>query len=256
MHQLQHTNTALLAKWVHRILHPSGDLTSIVLRDEYGGALDWQTWQTPQRGDSEFMTSLRPIFSLLQPFFRPQLGPGETFRLWSDDWSGHGRFSQLFPRLYALSLDSDEPVSWAWQDAWTPALREAMSDFLRLQELIADSRSSEGNDVWIWSEHRFSARAVYSRLQEQAEAEDPAFIRLWQRAWKSHLPMKIRVFVWLLLQRRLMTRVYRQRMAPESTTECALCAGAVEDCEHLFVTCTFASSFWLSARVAQIDLSS
>ena len=77
--QLQHTNTALLAKWVHRILHPSGDLTSIVLRDEYGGALDWQTWQTPWQGDSAFMTSLRPIFSLMQPFFRPRLGAGETF---------------------------------------------------------------------------------------------------------------------------------------------------------------------------------
>ena len=129
--------------------------------------------------------------------------------------------------MYALSLDPDEPVSRAWQDAWTSALREAMSDqrvtdFLRLQELIADSRPSEGNDVWIWSEQRFSARAVYSYLREQAEAEDPAFIRLWRRAWKSRLPMKIRFFTWLLLQRRLMTRAYRQRMAPESMTECAL----------------------------------
>ena len=207
------------------------------------------------------MTSLRPIFSLMQPFFRPRLGAGETFRFWRDEWSGHGRFSQLFPRLYALSLDPDELVSRAWQDAWTPALREAMSDqrvadFLRLQKLLADSRPSEGNDVWIWSEQRFSARAVYSRLREQAAAEDPAFIRQWRWAWKSRIPMKIRVFVWLLLRRRLMTRAYRQRMTPEATTECALCAGAVEDCEHLFVTCPLASSVWLSARVAQIDLSS
>ena len=42
--QLQHTNMALLSKWVHRLLQPSGDLTSTVLHDEYGGALDWQTW--------------------------------------------------------------------------------------------------------------------------------------------------------------------------------------------------------------------
>ena len=131
---------------------------------------------------------------------------------------------------------------------------QRVADFLRLQELIADRRPSEGNDVWIWSKQRFCARAVYSRLREQTEAEDPAFIRLWRQAWKSRLPLKIRVLFWLLLQRRLMTRAYRQRMAPESTTECALCAGAVEGCEHLFVTCPFASSVWLSARVAQIDL--
>ena len=52
---------------------------------------------------------------------------------------------------------------------------QRVADFLRLQELLADSRPSEGNDVWIWSEQRFSARAVYSRLREQAAAEDPAF---------------------------------------------------------------------------------
>ena len=68
--------------------------------------------------------------------------------------------------------------------------------------------------------------------------------------------MKICVFVWLLLRKHLMTRSYRQRMAPASETECALCTGAVEDCEHLFVTCPFASSVWQLARVAQIDTSS
>ena len=50
-----------------------------------------------------------------------------------------------------------------------------------------------------------------------------------------------------------MTRSYRQRMAPASETECILCRGAVEDCEHLFVTCPFAASVWQLARVAQID---
>ena len=83
-----------------------------------------------------------------------------------------------------------------------------------------------------------------------------SFLRLWRRAWKSRLPMKIRVFVWLLLQKRLMTRSYRQRMAPASETECALCTEAVKDCEHLFVTCLFAASVWQLARVAQIDTSS
>ena len=259
--QLQHTNNALLAKWVHRLLLPAGDLTSIVLRDEYGGALDWQTWQTPQQGDSAFMASLRPIFPLIRPFYRPRLGAGEAFRFWLDEWAGHGRLSQIFPRLFALSLDPGESVRRAWQETWTPALREAMSDqrvadFLRLQVLIANSRPSEGADGWRWNEPRFSARAVYSRLRAPAEAEAPDFLRLWKRAWKSHLPLKIRVFVWLLLRRRLMTRAYRQRMAPEASTECALCSGAVEDCEHLFITCPIASSTWRLAGVAQIDTSS
>ena len=154
MRQLQHTNMALLSKWVHRLLQPSGDLTSTVLHDEYGGTLDWQTWQTPRRGDSTFMASLWPIFPVMQPFFRPRLGMGETFRLWIHDWSGLGRLSLIFPRLYALSLDPEESVSQVWQNAWTPALRAAMfdmrvDDFLMLQEFLADRRPSEGPDALI-----------------------------------------------------------------------------------------------------------
>ena len=133
---------------------------------------------------------------------------------------------------------------------------QQVADFLRLQELLADHRPSEGPDAWSWSEHLFSARAVYHHLRQQADSEDPVFLRLWRRAWKSRLPMKIRVFACLLLQKRLMMSSYRQHMAPASATLCALCMGAVEDCAHLFVTCPFASSVWQLARVAQIDISS
>ena len=38
--QLMHTNTALLSKWVSRILHPTGELVTSVLRDECGDKLD------------------------------------------------------------------------------------------------------------------------------------------------------------------------------------------------------------------------
>ena len=99
---LQHTNMALLAKWVRRMMQPSGDLATVVLRDGHGSSLDWQT---PRRGDSAFMSSVRTCFPQVQRFFQPPLGDGETFRLWDDNWSGHSRLDRLFPRLYALSTD-------------------------------------------------------------------------------------------------------------------------------------------------------
>ena len=69
LQSLQHTNLALLTKWVRRLLQPSGDLMSVLLHDCYGASLNWLKWQTPQRGDSAFMSSLRPIFSIVQPHF-------------------------------------------------------------------------------------------------------------------------------------------------------------------------------------------
>ena len=189
------------------------------------------------------------------------MGLGEFFLFWANDWSGLGYLRQSFPCLFALSLDQEGTVNQAWHDAWAPALPEALfdqrvGDLLWLQELLADRQPSDRPDAWIWSEPLFSVRAVYKRLRDQVGPKDSAFLRRWRRIWKSRLPMKIRVFAWLLLRRRLLTRSRRQRMIPDAPTECALCAGAEEDCEHLFVACSFASSVWQRASVARLELSS
>ena len=85
IHYLQHANSALLCKWVARVMQPSDDLISHLLREAYGSTLDWDKWATPRRDDSPVVVGLRGIFSLVRPFFRPQLGGGTDFRFWEDD---------------------------------------------------------------------------------------------------------------------------------------------------------------------------
>ena len=68
---LLHTNMALLTKWVCRLMQPSDDLVSVVLRDGYRPLLDWEIWQTSTHGDSAFMSSVRRCFPIVQRFFRP-----------------------------------------------------------------------------------------------------------------------------------------------------------------------------------------
>ena len=167
----------------------------------------------------------------------------------------------IFLRLFSLAWEQQGPVCQAWQEAWAPALPAALSDqratdLLRLQELLIDRQPSEGPDAWLWQEPRFSARVVYHRLREQAGTEDPTFLRLWCAIWKSGLLIKIRIFAWLLLWRRLRTRSFLHRVVPDDPAGCALCAGAEENCEHLFITCPFASSVWQWANVDRLELSS
>ena len=76
---LQHTNLALLTKWVCRLLSPLGDLVSVLLVDYYKASLNWHKWQIPERGDSAFMSSFRPIFSAVQAHFQPKLGSRASF---------------------------------------------------------------------------------------------------------------------------------------------------------------------------------
>ena len=105
VHHLQHANLALLTKWVCHLLTSSGDLVSVILQDGYGASLDWHKWQTLQRGDSAFMSSLCPIFSVVQSYFPPKLGCKESFQFWMEEWSGNARLRQSFPRLFTLASD-------------------------------------------------------------------------------------------------------------------------------------------------------
>ena len=79
IHHLQHANSALLCKWFARVMQPSDDLISHLLRESYGSTLDWDEWATPRRDDSSVMAGLWEIFLLVRSFFRPQLGGGTDF---------------------------------------------------------------------------------------------------------------------------------------------------------------------------------
>ena len=207
------------------------------------------------------MSSLRPIFPTVRPFFRPQLGFGESFRFWRDKWTGDGRLGQSFPRLFALAPDPECSVQHAWHRVWAPPLPAALSeqrttDFLRMQEYLLPWRPAAGGDRWIWGVPKFSSRAVYRRLQDRAGLEDQLFLRLWRWVWRSRIPLKIYVFLWLLLRRRLMTRALHQGWISTSSAECVMCGASLEDCNHIFVTCPIARAVWASTKVCRPLLSS
>ena len=170
IHHLQHANSALLCKWVTRVMQASDDLISHLLRESYGSTLDWDVWATPRRGDSPVMAGLREIFSLVRPFFWPQLWGGTDFRFWEDDRTGQGRLADTFPRLYGLTPAQNVPVRSAWIGTWNLSLPQALSDqrladFLSLESHLVDIRPLEATrDAWVWRQSRFTVKVVYRLL--------------------------------------------------------------------------------------------
>ena len=111
-------------------------------------------------------------------------------------------------------------------------------------------------DAWVWRQSRFTVKAVYRLLCGQLPPENVYVTQRCRLIWKRHIPLKIRIFGWLLLQRRLTTRVARQRMFPDSPISCPLCGGGPEDCSHLFFQCPLAQEAWRGAAVARLSVTS
>ena len=126
-----------------------------------------------------------------------------------------------------------------------------------LQAKLEDLRPTvEERDAWIWRWVPFSAKAIYGRLRGQSTTEDAQIIRRCRIIWKRRLPLKIRLFAWLLLRRRLMTRTLRQRMYPDSPVNYPLCNGGAEDCDHLFFQCPLTQETWQSVNVDRLGITS
>ena len=97
IHHLQHANSALLCKWVARVMEPSEDLISHLLREAYSSTLEWGEWATPRRSDSPVIAGLQGSSCWLDLSF----GLSWTTGLTSDfgRMAGLGRGGWLTPSL-------------------------------------------------------------------------------------------------------------------------------------------------------------
>ena len=251
-----------ISNWVIRVMESSRDMVSTLLCEQYGHALNWSVWENPLRGDSPFVAGLRGIFLIIRPFCKPQLGDGALFWFWEYDWSGHGQLGAVSPRLYALAPITAATVRSMWTGAWTPTLPQALldqrlADFMSLQVRLANLRQTEEIiDAWKWRHYSFSARTVYRLLRGQEPSEATALVRLCRVIWKQRLPLMIRIFGWLLVRCRLMTRAMRHRLVLGAIMNCPLCDGEIEDCSHLFFTCPMVQEAWRTSGAARPTVSS
>ncbi|KAK1308482.1 hypothetical protein QJS10_CPA09g01547 [Acorus calamus] len=58
------------------------------------------------------------------------------------------------------------------------------------------------------------------------------------------MPRKIKIFVWLTLQNRLLTKIYRAKWRPAESTDCAMCQAEPESVKHLLLRCPATVRLW------------
>ncbi|KAK1283841.1 hypothetical protein QJS10_CPB21g00763 [Acorus calamus] len=64
--------------------------------------------------------------------------------------------------------------------------------------------------------------------------------------WGCKVPFKVRFFMWLAFNDRLLTCAYCSIWRPGDPTSSALCGDNLETTQHLFCGCAFAKEVWLN----------
>ncbi|CAN1800931.1 Putative ribonuclease H protein At1g65750 [Linum perenne] len=110
---------------------------------------------------------------------------------------------------------------------------------------MSPPQSEQGEDLWVWGEEekngQFSIKSAYriaSRL-ECPKLEDP-----WLSVWRWKGPNRIRFFLWLAVQEKIMTNLGRMHRHLTTDSSCDACPGENETVLLVIRDCKFAAEVW------------
>ena len=124
---------ALLTKWAYRLMSSEVDLTTQVLKNNYGSWMDWERRMALARGASVFWLGLRRVFLQLWKSFRANLGDSSAICYRLDDWTMRGILNQELPYSFSLARNHQATVGACW-DGTLSNLR--VEDYLRMRNFV------------------------------------------------------------------------------------------------------------------------
>ena len=188
---------------------------------------------------------------------RRVVSEGSSTYFWLDNWVGGAPLRVQFPRLFDLIIDKEATVremaergwaigggAWVWRRRLLAWEEETVVDCVGL---LADFVLQENTiDRWRWildPINGYSVRGTYQYLTSPAL---PVERGLSDMVWLKHVPLKVSVLVWQLLQNKLPTKdnLVRRMVLQHADTACVGGCSCMESAVHLFLYCDIFGSLW------------
>ena len=158
-----------------------------------------------------------------------KIGKGDKVRLWEDKWAGKQTLKEQFPSLFRIStissrpisefvdqerLVSDESTSWNIHFSRNLLDREINQLQALLQTLEGRHLCNTVEDSRIWladSSGLFSCKTVFAWLRNNNSLPVNNQAKC---IWNLKIPIKVKVFIWLLILGKLSVHSQLQRRRP------------------------------------------
>lgn len=165
----------------------------------------------------------------------------------------------MFPAIFLSIRNKDVRVSqcwnshgWRWRFICRGYVASASSGSRRQLGLLKDrllhfNPSTRFDSLkWRWTSHqKFTVNSLYKFITYAGQS-DPTY----QHLWKLKIPAKIKIFVRLLLGKRLLMTDKLIKWRTQVEPCCVFCALSLESCDYLFCNCIFVRFILL--RLAEI----
>ena len=171
VHDLQVKNSALLGKWLYKLLSEEGTWQTLLRRKYVGSkALSQVVWRP---GDSHFWAGLMATKKHFFRFGKFAIRDGSEIRFWEDKWLGNAPLKDQYPALYSIVRHKSETLAETMRTSPpNVAFRRdltgpRLATWNALLQRLTMVQLSTGSDVFRWSLNengRFSVDSMYKAL--------------------------------------------------------------------------------------------
>jgi len=189
-------------------------------------------------GGSQFWKGLHKVKHLFKWGATFKIGDGKLCRFWEDCWVQEVPLKILYTDLYRLVRNPNCFVNECWvDDTWWVDFKRSLSVYdherwLGLLHTLNDCALTDNKaDCVQWAldkKKQFTTKSLYRFLTDRGDSSRVAgFI------WKSRVPLKIKFFLWQLLNNKLQVAVNLVKRGWKGSPLCCLC-GCSENIDHIF----------------------
>ncbi|GJN28797.1 hypothetical protein PR202_gb16962 [Eleusine coracana subsp. coracana] len=115
-------------------------------------------------------------------------------------------------------------------------------EYFLLSDTIREIALSLEEDKHTW---KFEASGIFSsRSAYQAFFNGSITFEPWRLIWKSWVPGKCKIFLWLAIRNRCWTADRLAKRGLDHPDNCVLCDQEDETAQHILTSCVFAREFW------------
>ncbi|CAN1126042.1 Putative ribonuclease H protein At1g65750 [Linum perenne] len=111
---------------------------------------------------------------------------------------------------------------------------------------MSPPREESGADQWVLggeSNGSFSIKSAYGIICREVSGANS---EMWNQIWSWSGPNRIRCFLWLALQEKLLSNCNRVRRRMAADASCDLCRDPEESVVHILLDCSFAADSWVN----------
>jgi hypothetical protein len=175
-----------------------------------------------------------------------KIGDGTSVRFWEDVWMGDMPLSQQYPALYNIVQHKNVMVSIVF--AIVPiniSFRRGLNDqkwlqWLHLCQRLMTITLTFESDKFIW---RLTDSGIFSVKSMYLDLMNGHTVYLRKYLWKIKIPLKIKIFMWFLSNKVLLTKDNLAKRKWNGCQKCCFC-DSTETVNHLFIACPFIQMVW------------